>query len=123
MECFICEIFRKINTDDYNTPEHVKMRKTQTLEKKINEGEEREKKDICGCQNKGVDKDHIEFLRKAELLMMSHCRKEFLHTHTHCVSRFVLRKTLQLNSDYCGKHLSNSTFTHLSISTCLHTSA
>ncbi len=50
-----------------------------------NKGEEREKKDICECQNKGVDKDQIEFLRKAELLMMSHCRKEFIHTHT---SRF-----------------------------------
>lgn len=49
------------------------MRKTQTLKKK-REG----KKDICGCQNKGVDKDHIAFLRKAELLMMSPCR-----THTH----------------------------------------
>lgn len=68
-------------------------------------------------QRSWKDKDHIAFFKKEELLMMSHYSKEF-YIHT-----FLLRKTPQLSSDYCGKHLSYSTFTHLSISTCLHTRA
>lgn len=93
MECFICEIFRKINTDDYNTPEHAKRRKTDTGKK--NEGKEREKKDICGCQNKGVDKDHIAFFKKRRIIN-DVTLPQIVYTHTHRVSHFVLGKTLQL---------------------------
>lgn len=58
MECFICEIFRKINTDDYNTLEHVKMRKTQTLKRK---GKEREKKTYVDVRTKELIKITLHF--------------------------------------------------------------
>lgn len=54
------------------------MRKTQTLKRK---GKEREKK-TCGCQNKGVDKDHIAFFKKRRIINdVTLPQRVYIHTH------------------------------------------
>lgn len=58
----------------------------QTLEKKMKVKRER-KKTYVDVRTKELIKITLHFLRKEELLMMSHCRKEFTYTHT---SRFQL---------------------------------
>lgn len=50
------------------------------MKRRKKEDKEREKRDMgLSEQRSWKDKDHIAFLKKQELLMMSH----YTHTHTH----------------------------------------